>query len=122
MLSRKSSESLLDLMKRRDDILELPSEIFSKYRLIILAALWREGELDFKQFLESIPKITEGNLSAHLKILEKIGVIDPNKEFIDNRPRTTYILNPYGRLLIEDISLRLQETFGDIEGKNKNDS
>lgn len=116
MLSQKSSETMSELIRRRDEILELPAEVFSKYRLIILAALWREGELDFKQFLECIPKISEGNLSGHLKMLVKLGVLDVNKEFIENRPRTTYILNSDGRRLIEDISSRLKETFGDIEG------
>ena len=122
MINQKSFESMSELLKRRDEILELPTEVFSKYRLIILAALWREGELDFKQFLECIPKISEGNLSGHLRILRKIGVVDVNKEFIDNRPRTTFILNTKGRKLIEDVSLRFQESFSDILGVNNSGS
>jgi len=119
VLSQKEASNVvanpsLDVIKRRDQILDLPSQIFSRYRLILLAALWREGELDFKQLLEDVPQISEGNLSSHLRTLENLGVIDVNKEFVKKRPKSSYKLNKKGRKLIEEIADRLLETFDDI--------
>ena len=100
-LNKKSSRKIaktpsLEVIDQADQILKLPPQLFSPYRLVILFALWAEGQLDFKRLLESVPKITEGNLSGHLKKLEELKLIDIEKEFIKKKPRTLYKLNDYG--------------------------
>lgn len=118
MLDQKFSKKLvketLDFDLRRDQILELPSQLFSPYKLVILSALWREGELEFKQLLEDVPTISEGNLSSHLSTLEKLGIVDVIKEFEGKKPRTSYRLNNHGRKQVLEIALKLKKTFGDI--------
>ncbi|MGH9921783.1 MAG: transcriptional regulator [Nitrososphaerales archaeon] len=104
----------LDAIKRRDQILKLPVQLFSPYRLLIMAALWREGELDFTSLQEDIKVVSAGNLAAHLKILEGLKIIDVNKEFVNRRPRTSYKLNDKGRALFLDLVNSLRDSLGDI--------
>lgn len=119
MLSQKFSRKIIkensNFDLRRDQILELPSQLFSPFRLIILSALWREGELEFKQLLEDIPTISEGNLSSHIRSLENMGIIDVIKEFEGKKPRTSYKLNKKGVKQILEIVTKLKKTFSDIE-------
>ncbi len=103
-----------DSVKAKDRFLSLPSQLFSPYRLILMAALWREGELDFKKLKEDIPGISEGNLAGHLRVLEKIRLIDVNKEFVNKRPRTSFKLNNTGRQMFKLLVESLRDSFEDI--------
>lgn len=47
--------------------------------------------------LKEICNCSDGNMATHTKKLLAEGFIDVKKEFIDNKPRTTYILTPKGR-------------------------
>jgi len=107
-------DTSLDAIKRRDQILKLPAQLFSPYRLLIMAALWREGELDFTSLQDDIKVISAGNLAAHLKILEGLELIDVNKEFVNRRPRTSYKLNDKGRAQFLDLVKSLRESLADI--------
>ena len=40
--------------------------------------------------------LTDGNLNRHLKVLEEAGVIKIQKEFLDNKPRTTVRISGKG--------------------------
>ena len=99
---------------RRDQILDLPSQLFSPYKMVLMTALWREGELDFKQLFEDLPKISQGNLSSHLSSLEKLGIVTILKGYEDKRPKTSYKLTKEGRKKIAEIVTKLNTTFGDI--------
>ena len=120
ILDRKTSRdvvasSSIDIIKRRDQILNLPTQLFSPYRLLILAALWREGELDFKSLKEDIKEISEGNLSSHLRKLEELALIKVNKEFVNKRPRTSYKLNNVGRKRFLELVHSLRDSLDDIK-------
>ncbi|MGQ0791478.1 MAG: transcriptional regulator [Nitrosopumilaceae archaeon] len=103
-----------DSVRGKDRFLSLPSQLFSPYRLIIMAALWREGELDFKKLMEDIPGISEGNLAGHLRVLEKIRMIEVNKEFVNKRPHTSFRLNDAGRQMFKLLVESLRDSFEDI--------
>jgi DNA-binding transcriptional ArsR family regulator len=65
-------------------------------RLAILSALCaaRDG-LAFTQLKETC-RLTDGNLSRHLKALEEAGVVRIEKAFVGGKPRTTVSLSPLG--------------------------
>ena len=120
MLSQKSAEDIINgkdgFTGRRDQILDLPSQLFSPYKMILMTALWREGELDFKQLFEDAPKISQGNLSSHLNSLEKLGIVDILKGYEGKRPKTSYKLTKEGRKKVVEIVTKLNIAFGDISG------
>ncbi len=65
-------------------------------RLSLVACLALVDEADFV-FLQSQTGMTGGNLSSHVKKLERAGYISIRKEFQDSRPRTTLALADPGR-------------------------
>jgi DNA-binding transcriptional ArsR family regulator len=69
-------------------------------RLRIMAALVARGEMDFNELLDLF-KLTRGNLSVHMKVLDECGFVETVKTFLNNRPHTTYRLREKGRLGFE---------------------
>ncbi|HEX21534.1 MAG TPA: transcriptional regulator [Actinobacteria bacterium] len=61
-----------------------------------LATLKPGEEVNFN-FLRRTLRLSDGNLSTHLSVLEKKGYIDINKTFVDKKPRTSYKLTKAGR-------------------------
>lgn len=118
MLNQKSAEDILNkqtvFTERRDQILDLPTQLFNPYKLILVTALWREGELDFKQLFEDVPKISEGNLSCHLNSLENLGIVDIIKEYEGKKPKRSYRLTKEGRKKVVEIVTKMNMTLGDI--------
>ncbi len=47
--------------------------------------------------LKKNSNLTDGNLSRHLKVLEKANAVTINKTFVKNRPQTTVALSKRGR-------------------------
>lgn len=77
---------------------ELKSIFHEPSRLSIVSFLSGAGQegLSFTD-LRDRTALTEGNLSRHLKMLENEGFIQQEKEFVDNRPRTTVFLTAVGQ-------------------------
>lgn len=68
-----------------------------KARLSILTSLSTSPKgIDFNT-LKELCSLTDGNLSRHLQILQKEGLIDIEKSFINNKPKTTCFLTELGR-------------------------
>ncbi len=63
--------------------------IHERARLGIMAILVGAGESEFMTLRKSL-LLTDGNLSAHLRVLEKSGYIAEKKEFVGRRPKTAY--------------------------------
>nr|WP_234410429.1 transcriptional regulator [Caldalkalibacillus mannanilyticus] len=61
-----------------------------------------QGECDFTQ-LKKLLELSDGNLSAHLRILEESGYISVQKSFMGRRPKTTLSSTPKGREAILPI-------------------
>jgi DNA-binding MarR family transcriptional regulator len=89
--------------------LELDRVIHEKGRLPIVSLLAASTELSFTELRDTL-KMTDGNLSMHIKTLQEAGFVSVTKSFQDRRPLTTCALTPAGRKafanyidLLEDI-------------------
>jgi DNA-binding MarR family transcriptional regulator len=72
----------------------LDEVVHQRARLGILAILAGANEVDFG-YLRQTLKLTDGNLSGHLQVLEKAGLIALTKGYEGKRPRTwVRITNP----------------------------
>jgi len=72
----------------------------SRIRLGIMAVLAVNDNLSFNA-LKELLDITDGNLATHLKSLEKNGLIEVSKQFIERKPNTTYSITVAGKNLFE---------------------
>ena len=71
--------------------------IHEKARLGILTCLVSHPKgLAFSD-LRRLCKLTDGNLSRHLQVLEEAEMVAIEKSFVDNRPHTSCRLTPAGR-------------------------
>ena len=68
----------------------------SRVRLGIMSALMVNETLDFNS-LKELLGTTDGNLSSHIKALEKNGMINIFKRFISNKPNTSFCITESGK-------------------------
>jgi DNA-binding MarR family transcriptional regulator len=88
---------------------QLNRVIHEKGRLPIVSLLAAAPELAFTELRDTL-KMTDGNLSMHIKTLREAGFVSVTKSFRQSRPLTTCALTPAGRKafaayidLLEDI-------------------
>lgn len=74
--------------------------IHSPVRLAAVAALSSGGEATFGD-LKKLTGATDGNLTAHMGILEQNGVITVRKRFVGRKPQTSYQLTAKGRTIFQ---------------------
>ncbi len=93
--------------------LQLDRVIHEKGRLAIMSMLAASPELSFTEMRDAL-KMTDGNLTTHIRTLQEAGYISVTKSFQNNRPLTTCALTAAGKKaftayinLLEQI---LQET------------
>ncbi len=55
-----------------------------------------DGPVDFNTILLEL-ELTKGNLSTHMRKLEEAELIEIKKEFIERKPRTTYLCTDQGK-------------------------
>ena len=79
-----------------DKLLNLNKLIHERVRLGIMSALSSVDVLSFQE-LKNILKVTDGNLSVHLKLLEKNNYIVVEKHFIGRKPHSSYSLTNTGK-------------------------
>jgi len=77
-------------------VLELDRIIHEPARLVILAALNKAEEVDFK-FLEMVTGLTKGNLSRQASNLEEAGYIEIRKYYKGKIPATGYRITAEGK-------------------------
>jgi DNA-binding MarR family transcriptional regulator len=65
-------------------------------RLAILVVLDEAKRADFA-YLKRVLSMTDGNLGRHLAVLEEAGLVETQKGFEGNRPRTWVTLTRTGR-------------------------
>ncbi len=70
--------------------------IHERARLGIMTKLVAEGESGFTALKKSL-SLSDGNLNAHLKVLLKNEYILMTKEFVANKPRTSYSVTNKGK-------------------------
>ena len=76
--------------------LQLDRVIHEKGRLPIVSLLAASPELSFTELRDTL-KMTDGNLSVHIKTLQEAGFVAVTKLFRRQRPLTTCALTPTGR-------------------------
>ncbi len=73
-------------------------------RLRIVSMLLANKKADFSELIHTL-ELTRGNLSMHMKMLEECKYITIKKQFVKNRPKTTYSMTPLGK---KDFKLYIQ--------------
>ena len=76
--------------------LQLDRVIHEKGRLAIMSMLAASPELSFTELREAL-KMTDGNLTTHIRTLQEAGYLSVTKSFQNNRPLTTCSLTSAGK-------------------------
>jgi DNA-binding MarR family transcriptional regulator len=76
--------------------LQLDRVIHEKGRLAIMSMLAATPELSFTELREAL-KMTDGNLTTHIRTLQEAGYVSVTKSFQNNRPLTTCALTAAGK-------------------------
>ncbi len=80
-----------------DGLIQNLNDLFqAKARLGIMTVLTSIGDSDFLTLKKHL-SLTDGNLSAHLRVLEEAGYIQVEKRFVKRKPKTICRLTPSGR-------------------------
>ncbi len=92
------------------------TKIFAdRNRLQITSLLVQEGIQDFSAIKKQM-EMTDGNLSFHLRKLEKEGIVSLTKTFENNKPKTYVAITEEGhRMFMEYISY-LEELILSLKG------
>ena len=75
---------------------QLDKVIHEKSRMAITSMLAASPDMSFTELRDSL-NMTDGNLTTHIRTLQKAGYIVVAKSFQDNRPLTTCSLTEDGR-------------------------
>ena len=86
----------------------LNAVIHERARLGIMSVLAAQPALSFTE-LKAFLEMTDGNLSVHLRILEKAGYVSMEKKFVDRKPRTTVRITRKGTLAFDHYVEVLEE-------------
>jgi DNA-binding MarR family transcriptional regulator len=78
------------------DLGRIDDVIHGRMRLGIMVYLSDADAADFTE-LKTVLEATQGNLSVHLKTLEKAGYVAIDKSFRDNKPLTRVSITQAGR-------------------------
>ena len=78
------------------DLDRIDEVIHGRMRLGIMVYLADAEAADFTE-LKTVLEATQGNLSVHIKTLEKAGYVAIAKSFKDNKPLTRVSITPAGR-------------------------
>jgi DNA-binding MarR family transcriptional regulator len=79
-----------------DPFFQLDRVIHEKGRLSIMSLLAATPDLSFTE-LRNLLRMTDGNLTRHLRTLQEAGYVALTKTFQNRRPLTTCSLTPAGR-------------------------
>lgn len=92
-----------------EDFTNVDRLVHEPARFVILSVLDACRAADFV-YLQSITKLSNGNLSLHLGKLEAGGLIAIEKKFVRKRPRTTVHLTKDGKKAIRAYLRQFEET------------
>ena len=89
-------------------IVDLPTELFNPYRLLILNNLYRMDFLSFTQLKDLSKVASDGNLASHLRYLENKDLIAVHKSYAGRYPKRFYELTTKGTSTVEHLILGLE--------------
>lgn len=87
---------------------KLNKAIHQKARLGIMSILMASEEADFNYLKEKL-KLTDGNLSTHLSLLENEKYIRIKKKFVKKKPKTSCQLTERGRQTFKEYLDNLEK-------------
>ena len=91
--------------------------LHEKARLGIMTSLVTRPEgLVFGE-LKSLCNLTDGNLSRHLDVLAKDGLVKIDKAFVANRPQTTCRVTALGRKRFREYLTQLERVLRDAHAE-----
>lgn len=90
-----------------DTFQQLDKVIHEKSRMAIMSMLAGSPELSFTELRNSL-KMTDGNLTTHIRRLQKSGYVSVSKSFRENRPLTTCSLTVSGIRAFNDYVTLLE--------------
>jgi predicted ArsR family transcriptional regulator len=79
-----------------EPFLQLDRTIHEKGRLAIMSLLAASPLLSFTEIRDTL-RMTDGNVTAHLRTLHEAGYVAVTKAFQEGRPLTSYALTKEGR-------------------------
>lgn len=82
-------------------ISELNKAFESRVRLGIMSVLSVNELVSFNE-LKELLELTDGNLASHIKALEGFEYIASQKQFINKKPNTKYMITDLGRLKFQE--------------------
>jgi DNA-binding MarR family transcriptional regulator len=88
--------------------IKLNKAIHQKARLGIMSILMASQDAEFN-YLKDRLKLTDGNLSSHLTLLEKEKYIKIKKKFIKKKPKTLCLMTEKGRQAFEEYLENLEK-------------
>lgn len=97
-----------------DKLVELDKVIHERVRLGIMAALSVTASLSFLELKQTL-KVTDGNLSVHLRLLEKKDYVRVEKNFVGRKPRSIYSLTSAGKSALKEYIQQLEKLIQDIQ-------
>lgn len=82
--------------------------LHEKARLSILTSLFAHPKgLKFKE-IRDLCSLTDGNLSRHMQVLEREGLLKVKKRFVKSKPQTSCVMTPDGRERFREYIAELQ--------------
>ena len=94
---------------------DLDETVHQRVRLGILAVAVEATEVDFA-YLKRALDLTDGNLSKHLRVLEKAELIQIRKGYEGRRPRTWVRATRQGRAALATELRALKQLVQQLEG------
>ena len=88
--------------------IKLNKAIHQKARLGIMSILMASDSVEFN-YLKTRLKLTDGNLSSHLNLLEKENYIKIKKKFVKKKPKTLCNLTERGRQAFREYLENLEK-------------
>jgi len=98
-----------------DSFQQLDKVIHEKSRMAIMSTLASSTEFSFTE-LRDMLGMTDGNLTTHIRTLQKSGYVSVAKSFSDNRPLTTCALTRDGRTAFGGYVSLLEEIIEQARG------
>ena len=89
--------------------------VHQRVRLGILTIVHEARKVEFGYLRESL-ELTAGNLSQHLTVLEKAGLVTIDKGYAGKRARTWITLTKAGRAALREEIDQLRELIAQIDG------
>ena len=96
-------------MKTMELINSINPLLHDRVRLAIMVTLVNADKpIEFNILLEAL-SLTKGNLSSHSQKLEEAKLIKVTKEFVDRKPRTSYVCTELGRKEIKNYLKQIEQ-------------